>query len=51
MENWKNPPGFSTRKTSASTSSVSGISMRLMKATAKSKLALSKGRATALASS
>jgi hypothetical protein len=34
MENWKNPPGFRTLKTSASTRSVSGISMRLMKAVA-----------------
>jgi hypothetical protein len=34
MENWKKPSGLSTRKTSASTRSVSGMSMRLMKAVA-----------------
>lgn len=47
MENCKKPPPFSTLKTSASTVSTSGMSMRLIKGTAKSKLASSKGSSAA----
>jgi len=49
MENCRNPPGRSTRCASASTRSVSGMSMKLMNPVAKSKLASANGRATALA--
>src|SRR5829696_8332750 len=45
------PPGLRTRKTSARTRPVSGMSMRLINAVAKSKLASSKGRFAAPATS
>lgn len=49
MENWKNPPGRSTRKTFATARSVSGTSIRLIMAVAKSKAASSIGKSRALA--
>jgi hypothetical protein len=43
MENCRNPPGFTTRQASRNAASGSGMSIRLMKAVAKSKTASRNG--------
>lgn len=49
MENWRKPPGASTRCASARQAAGSGMSIKDMKAVAKEKLPSSKGSAAASA--